>query len=368
MTPLVEVVSGASWLRRLRVAWDLPRPTGSTAPVPQRRFVERALLEQAGVVEQFAGCAAQGLVIQRLCQTETGALVARVAPPGGSGRTIVVKAEPGPLAAEGLSHHYQTVRRLRSIPSLAGWYDALPEPLGQGHLDGRSYILESALQGVPGRWLLAHAGTLAWLQRRAADVIVALGRATLVRRTVDAEEFERLVGRDLTRLGGLSVGLEARQLDDLRGLIEQELLGREVPLAWVHGDFWPGNLLVSWPRGGITGIVDWDRAVADELPVHDLYHLLTYPSAMLRRYRHGDVVVEKLLAGNLDLGERRLFEAVAEELDLPADAGFRRVAAIVYWLRFVVANLTRRLDLQNDDRWLARNVWPVLSWMNWRTA
>jgi aminoglycoside phosphotransferase len=45
---------------------------------------------------------------------------------------------------------------------------------------------------------------------------------------------------------------------DRLGGVQRRLRGRRATTSWVHGDFWPGNLLVA--GDAITGVVDWERS------------------------------------------------------------------------------------------------------------
>jgi aminoglycoside phosphotransferase len=70
-------------------------------------------------------------------------------------------------------------------------------------------------------------------------------------------------------------------LDDLLAL-QHRLRRFAVPRTVVHGDYWPGNLLVD--RGTITGVIDWERAELAGSPVRDLARLAVGYSTYLDRH------------------------------------------------------------------------------------
>jgi hypothetical protein len=50
-----------------------------------------------------------------------------------------------------------------------------------------------------------------------------------------------------------------------------------------HGDYWAGNVLVD--RGRVSGVVDWERATLEELPLWDLTKAVGSAAYHLDRYR-----------------------------------------------------------------------------------
>lgn len=78
----------------------------------------------------------------------------------------------------------------------------------------------------------------------------------------------------------------ARQvLDRLTG-VRRRLQGHRAPTTWVHGDFWPGNLLVEDDR--VTGVVDWERAEPAGGPLRDrIRFVLGYAYYLDRHTRAG---------------------------------------------------------------------------------
>lgn len=64
--------------------------------------------------------------------------------------------------------------------------------------------------------------------------------------------------------------------------LEARLSGPQVARTVVHGDFWLGNVLVD--HGRVSGVVDWERARDDGLPVHDLARFAIAYSLYLDRH------------------------------------------------------------------------------------
>lgn len=64
------------------------------------------------------------------------------------------------------------------------------------------------------------------------------------------------------------------------------LAGHQVPNVVVHGDFWPGNLLIG--AGRVSGAIDWEAARPAGLPTRDLARfMITYSLYLDRHTRHG---------------------------------------------------------------------------------
>jgi hypothetical protein len=184
--------------------------------------------------------------------------------------------------------------------------------------------------------------------------IERLHRATAATALVDDATLERWV---TTPLDGLrQLGRPARALARLGGELREFLAGRSVEVSWVHGDYWPGNLLVDELTGSLHGVVDWEWAAAGELPAHDVFHFVLFTRSMLERTNLG-LLVRDLLRGKASTGPERdrLEQAVPQ-----GDAQWFRTVLLLYWMRHLAAHLGQPATSTNRWVWVRRNVIPVL--------
>ena len=105
----------------------------------------------------------------------------------------------------------------------------------------------------------------------------------------------------LMRRFGRQRGADADLADlaALRGRLEDQ----RAPQSIVHGDFWPGNLLVD--RGRVVGVIDWENARLTGSPARDLARFATTYSLYLDRHtRPGHRVAghQGLRAGRWGIG------------------------------------------------------------------
>jgi aminoglycoside phosphotransferase (APT) family kinase protein len=140
--------------------------------------------------------------------------------------------------------------------------------------------------------------------------------------------------------------------------LHAELAGRTLPVCWIHGDFWLGNVLVAADGVTLTGIVDWDLAAADELPMHDLVHLLLYTRGLVQQRDLGEIVRALLEGEQWTAHERSLLEAA--ERALPGSVVGERAMLLLSWLRHVTGNLAKSSRYRRNVLWLSRNVDAVL--------
>lgn len=147
----------------------------------------------------------------------------------------------------------------RALPGRPLW-----ELIGQSHTWGSGGRIRPHLV-LCGSWILAlHSATRG--RPRPLATFRGPGGAPL------AEPLERVrrahslspLGRELVS----QVEAELREAGDM-----------ELPTVCEHGDFWMGNVLV---RGDRLGVVDWEDARPDGLPLMDLFMLL-HAAAVLRR-------------------------------------------------------------------------------------
>ena len=175
--------------------------------------------------------------------------------------------------ANSLRREHDVLIQLRSDCQLDNWLALIPDPLAAGTAGARTYLLTNLLPGKDGRKpALAETGRLT---SAAIAAIAPLHRRTEETRVVDDRLLERLVDEPTeTIMTSLpSAGVVKR----LAGTLRSDLAGRELTLGWAHGDFHPGNIMLSADRR-VTGIVDWGEAREHDLSALDIaFWLLTMP-------------------------------------------------------------------------------------------
>ena len=278
--------------------------------------------------------------------------------------TRVLKLPLSPDAIRSTDRHRQVVGTLQSMPMLQNFVALVPRALAWGEFEGQSYYLETALAGTAASDLVRRKIEPASFKADAVRAIRRLHVGSSQRRVVGADAFARLAGDDLAALYQQSAGWpNAAALRDalqsVEAFLRRKLIGLDLPFAWTHGDYWPGNIMTH-PGGGISGVLDWDRAVVNQLPLLDILHLFAYVRKMQQRTELGETLVDYVLPAAFDAQERALIDESLEQYGLPNDAEFWRAAVLLYWLRFAAANLTRYQRLQNDNFWLEKNIFTVL--------
>lgn len=339
---------------------------------PWRQYQRRRqLAQQTLVVQQVAQRLATqgalpGLAAVRLSAvmvTRSDVVVALLAAPAASPQ-LVLKLPLTSAALRSLDHHQAVLAELNRHPALAALQTYLPQVLAWQPQATPPYLLETALPGVTAEVWLAQPERVARVIGEAASVIGQIHRATATWHTLDTARWEALIGEDLRWLQALAAHWpRARQshqtLARIGARLEHAFVGRRLPLARVHGDLWPGNLLTQ-ADGRLSGLLDWDRSVAADLPLLDVWHLLAYTRKLVRRSEMGQELLEYVLPARFSAVEQQLITAALTHLELDADPAWLPAVAWLYWLRFVAANLRRYPAFRRDATWLEQNVFVVL--------
>jgi hypothetical protein len=189
----------------------------------------------------------------------------------GAAEPTVVAKMSGETGGEGLRREHDTLCQLRgrlddeirrTLPApLAMLSDRKQTATAEGYLSGRSIYFEIRNSWLPPAGAEEHFRAAAeWLRRfqqgtRAGEVHLA--GAALAKHVI--APLEACAGccnpsSAVRQLFRETVG-RARKLDPT------------VPVVARHGDFWPGNLIVS---GDVAGVVDWEAYQEKSNPFHDL--------------------------------------------------------------------------------------------------
>jgi aminoglycoside phosphotransferase (APT) family kinase protein len=291
--------------------------------------------------------------------TSTSVAVVMVTRPG-CARRFVVKVPWTAEGTESLRRQAEVLAALHADPRLHSLRPLMPWCVGEGEVEGRYFCVEEALPGAPASAAVLRRGRRAALLGAAGRVIRDLHARTCEETLLDDATVEAWVDLPLRRLEALSATrLRREQLVDAVGRLREELvtalLGRTVHTSWIHGDFWPGNLLAAPPGADVTGVVDWDRASANQLPLHDLLHLHVLARRLARGDELGDVVV------------RALRDGIGAAIGVPVpdvatwlDGIPQRPAVLLYWLRHIMLFIDSE-GHRDNPRWLRGNVERVLA-------
>jgi thiamine kinase-like enzyme len=149
-----------------------------------------------------------------------------------------------------------------------------------------------------------------------------------------------------------------RVFDRLMTELHDALMGRMLSVSWVHGDFTPGNILLTPDAAAVTGILDWDQAAPQDLPQLDLALLFLSTRMLEQRRELGDVVRHILNADQWSPHEDDLLNTA--KMSLPGDALGVREMVLLAWLRHIEANLTKATRYRDNWLWTAKNIECVL--------
>lgn len=302
----------------------------------------------------------EGWTVLRAARSETGVTVAMVGPAGAQPR-LVVKIATDPEAGEAIGAHVARLSSLRADPRLEGWARLLPVVLGSGRSADAVFVAETALPGVPAESLVRDPAIRRALLPAAGAAIGELHRRTASERIVDRGVLDEWVEGPIRRLAQVLAprdtdGASLRRLEWLGGRLGEALMGRTMSVGWVHGDYWPGNLMAMADGRSISGIVDWDQAAPGLPPMHDIVHLLLYTRRLTQHRELGDVV--RGFLGGEPLDDVELATTVAAGFQWPSREDVRMAVALS-WLRHVGTFVA--LPRHGSNRlWMQRNVDAVL--------
>ncbi|MGC2197746.1 MAG: methyltransferase domain-containing protein [Terriglobales bacterium] len=238
-----------------------------------------------------------------------------------------------PSAERRLEASVANIQQLESIEGVSLKQLRVPRPIAWACYRGQAFLLEPELSG---RSLNDQISGAAFdeLLPRASEYLVTLCKTTLQ----PAGSWPEILGQKI-REYGLPLAEQYRQRG-LPGDIEKDILQMadsvkkaaspgEGFFCCIHGDFRPGNLLVSGDRGSaITAVLNWGFFEMQSLPFLDLFEFMTTRG---RQSSWGDRVVKLLHALRSESADTSVVRDYARQVNV--DASLIPHFLMVYWIR-----------------------------------
>ena len=300
-------------------------------------------------------------VVRQSFTTVTDMTVVSIGPPD-QVPAALLKLALTHLAVRSLRRQTNVLEELRVDQRLGQWGAMLPSILAAGEIEGHAYMVERMLPGRDARRLLARPATRARIMATAVTAISELHQRTATSVVVGPELLDHWIDEPIRAIRHTYAALPwadtvnqacGRLADELR----ESLYGRTLSVSWIHGDYTPGNILVRPDDGTLTGIVDWEHATANGLPLLDPLMLLLSVRTIGQRRELGDVVRELLRGARWTDDEQALLDAARDAL--PGDPVAMRTMILLCWLWHVLGNL-KTATCTGGNLWARRNIETVL--------
>lgn len=204
-------------------------------------------------------------------------------PPGSSLPELAVKVPTGPGSVPGILREAEQLRAMAALP-LGEARPAVPELVGLLRHGGLPALATTALPGVPMLVAYHRPGHHSRPGPVHADFTMAADWLATLQSNTAGATAPLDIAPDAAGVLDLRTGCE-RAAEELRAL-RRRLRQYAAPPAAVHGDFWPGNILVR--DGRVSGVVDWEHARTSGSPLCDPARFVVgYCEYLDRRTRPG---------------------------------------------------------------------------------
>ncbi len=262
-----------------------------------------------------------------------------------------------------LNRHYQMLKILQENNSLGEWQAYLPEVYPSFDEADRKIFVERLTPGVDASQFLTKKNALTQMQSAAFAAIRPLHQKTASTLTIDIQWLNKWLDTPRNTLQDL---LSAKSITpeaftaylQLENQIRDNLLGREIVVSWIHGDFVPQNIKISPDGSQVVGILDWELAAQQDLPQLDLYHFLIVCRSLVSGNEYGESVAALLDGEKWSRIERELLES--SNIDLPGERIEPHTLTLMSWLRHISGNLSKTPRYNRQWWWIGRNIEEVL--------
>jgi len=238
----------------------------------------------------------------------------------------------------------------------------VPRVTEHSSIGNQEYWTETMCPGVPATQVpllpRADGWGMPWKRRAAregVEFLIALHTETAEVTRVSEDLFEQFTKSRFEAITRAARRLEPGfDLTPLAASLFDALVNREIPLVQTHGDYWPGNVLVT-RQAKLAAVLDWDASQKRGWPLLDLFHFIAFQHKRRAFWHFGSTLSKRLEPRKLPTWELDLANAYCQRLAIPSNLWTPFVA--LYWIERVSQWLiTDFHDGKRNDPWLRRNV------------
>lgn len=247
---------------------------------------------------------------------------------------------------------------------LADWGYAFPRLLGEGQFKNRPYWIVEYLPGV-GLDTMLHGDKSSSIMRHAVEAIGSFHKKTSKEIVVGDELLDKWIFIPINIILRSPLRFYhkgSRQILNRLGLeLASTLRGKRVVISWIHGDYWPNNILVSEDGTQITGIVDWDLAQPDDLPSMDVVNFLLSAYREIWGMELGSVIVKNYESDAWESNVQGIWDQEIQWLNNTVPN--LKNTLTIFWLRHLSANLLKSRRYSLNPVWAIRNFYIVMKYI-----
>lgn len=270
----------------------------------------------------------------RVCQGNK--VAAYLKPRGGEAPKYIALLSLNESDEARLESSASRLRRIRSHPKLSERIKALlPVEILHGRLDHQSYYVQTCIHGVPCHRIVHDEAAWTSLGSQATDILTELHLSTSTNTRMVGTLWETKVVAPIHSVRQHSpTSMHSGPFVDVVRYLEENLKGQELPLVLAHRDFVPLHVFAEPATFTITGIIDWELADTDQLPLYDLVNFCVG----WRQEKTGEklwICYRDFLhaASEPTSFERQLLTRYCEKLQMPLPV--RRGLLLLYWFLLV---------------------------------
>lgn len=277
--------------------------------------------------------------------------------------TVMLHLPRSQAAVESFEQQKKICSALSDDARLGKWRQLLPGTLYEGCFQGRPYWFEAQLPGINAAKVMLETGKRRAVLQSATEAVKYLHRETAKEVKVDEHLLENWVLDPLhTIANSVLAHFHSRSrlfLDRVKEQLSDTLLGQHLMVSWIHGDYWPANILVDPDSCKVTGIIDWDLSQPMGLPSLDLVNLLVSTRQVEAGKELGEILVEILTLGAWREDEQELWEQARQVLN-GNSLGIKE-SLLIFWIQHLSANLKKTQRYSINPVWIYGNFVQVIN-------
>jgi len=304
-----------------------------------RGVAEKSRLERLLADPWTRSLAPPDSVILRCLVLNWGKIVLSVGPLHASHGTVVLVANLWSKIPPTRLAEAEWLRRLATLPPKVS--GVIPVFLGERQIGGCGVTAYSEQLGMTVDHNVRY---LPHLTTAAAAWLREFHKATAHAVQMNAFEFDRVFAHLFEKARARNPQLSS-PITALEEQVRGRLMGQELLLSWMHGDFKLENVVFDQRTLTLQGVIDWDRAWDPGPPLVDLLYLLLYNRVVRTKIDLIAAARQGLVRQDWTADERELLEAHHNTL------GTRGLSETAMGALFLIHHIGVRFiyDLQRED-------------------